>query len=95
MSLTNPRVWTTKEGITLEISKMATPLLLATIHMIERNRMNNLMSIMATENWTQEIVDFYCKFTEGYQELCDEAERRFLIRRGTQKEGLVKRGRKT
>ena len=75
----------------LEISKMATPHLLATIHMIERNRMNNLLSIAGTENLTQEIVDYYGQFPDEYTALCDEAERRFLIHRGTQKEGLIRR----
>jgi hypothetical protein len=84
-------IWNTREGHPIEIKKMATPHLLATIHMIERNRLNNLLSILGMDNnWNQEVVDYYAKFPEQYEVLCEEAERRLLIRRGTQKEGLVK-----
>lgn len=51
--------WTTREGVALEIDKMATPHLLATIHMIERKRMENLMSVAMAQNWTVEILDYY------------------------------------
>lgn len=94
MPLVDPKIWVTREGVKLEISKMATPHLLATIHMIERNRMNNLMSIMACENWTEETVNYYASWPDEYRALCDEAERRLLINRGTQKEGLIKSRRK-
>jgi hypothetical protein len=86
----NHKLWTTKEGVHLEISKMATPHLLATIHMIERNRMNNLLTIMTAENWTEEIINYYGKFPEAYKDLCEEAERRLLIHRGIQKEGIIR-----
>lgn len=85
--------WTTKDGEKLAISQMATPHLLATIHMIERNRMQNLMSIMGREDLIDETLGYYYQFPKEYEALCDEAERRLLILRGTAKssdKGLVK-----
>jgi hypothetical protein len=86
------KVWTTREGEKLDIHSMATPHLLATIHMIERKRMENLMAIAMTS--TVDTIEYYSKFPEQYEALCDEAEGRHLIRRGTQKPGLVRTRRK-
>ncbi len=91
---TKIKTWTTKEGIDLNINEMATSHLLATIHMIERNRMNNLLSLGMMDNLTQDTVDYYAQFPSSYKDLCDEAELRFLIHRGNQKEGLIKRNKK-
>jgi hypothetical protein len=83
--------WTTKEGVELEIEKMATPHLLSTIHMLERNRMNNLLSLVGTE-WTEETVEYYAQWSPEYFALVEEAQKRLLINRPSQKEGIVKHG---
>lgn len=86
-----PTKWRTREGVEIDIKSMATPHLLSAIYMIERNRLNNLLSVAMSDSFTQEILDYYGQFPDAYIALCDEAERRMLIHRGSQKDGLVKR----
>lgn len=84
--------WITKEGIEIEPRDMATPHLLSTIHMIERNRMQNLIHVGITQDLPDSVINYYAEWPNAYEELCDEAERRKLIQRGTAQKKL--RGRK-
>lgn len=86
--------WHTKEGQFIEISKMASSHLLSAIHMIERNRFQNLASVQAT-NGDDQMVEYYSKWPPAYAEMLEEAERRYLIGRVNHKtKGLVhQRGR--
>lgn len=75
--------WITKEGFEIEPQEMSTPHLLSTIHLIERNRMNNLVHLgMGVTKLSDSVLEFYAKWPEAYDSLLDEAERRRLIRRG-------------
>ena len=73
---------------------MATPHLLNTIHLIERSRMNNLVSLGMNDlaEVSEGVVSFYAAWPEAYDALLDEAERRQLIRRGDKTKKL--RGRR-
>jgi len=74
--------WRTKEGFEIAPKDMATPHLLSAIHMCERNRMNNLMSMAMTPGMDNEaVINYYAKWPEAYEALLDEAERRHLIGR--------------
>lgn len=78
--------WITKEGESIPISGMATHHLLNTIHMIERNRMQSLISIEQHGIFDGpidafEVLEYYAKWPNAYEDLLDEAERRHLIKR--------------
>lgn len=82
--------WVTKEGTHIPISVMPTSHLLNTIHMIERSRMQQLISIEVqvangyiklSPKEAQEVLNRYCAFPKAYSELLAEAEKRQLIRR--------------
>jgi hypothetical protein len=75
--------WKTKEGFEIAPKDMATQHLLSTIHMIERNRMTNLIGIglMDSADMDADIIDYYSTWPEAYEALLDEAERRHLIGR--------------
>jgi hypothetical protein len=86
--------WVTKEGFEIEPREMATPHLLNTIHLIERSRMSNLVSLGMNDlaEVSEGVVEFYARWPEAYDALLDEAERRQLIRRGDKTKKL--RGRR-
>ena len=87
----NKGFWVTKEGMIIAIRDMAIGHLLSTIHMIERNRMNNLIHIGLGGSVDEKAVEYYAKWPDEYFELVEEAQRRLLIARYNQVEGLVKR----
>ena len=93
MIMGNLKTWLTKEGIELPIDQMSTNHLLSTIHMIERNRMTNLVHLGLADNCDQTILNYYSRWPDSYEELLNEAERRHLIGRRirSKSEKLVKR----
>lgn len=78
-----PALWITKEGEKIEISKMASSHLLATIHYIERNRFTNAIEVATRGNvdLNDPILDYYMRWHPQYAELVAEAQRRGLINR--------------
>ena len=82
-------LWRTREGFELAPRDMSTSHLLAAIHMIERSRMQNLIHLGLHDDMSNDaLVDYYSKWPEAYDALCSEAERRYLIRRGTPQKKL-------
>jgi len=77
----NDKTWTTKEGAILKITEMATPHLLSALHMIERNRMNNILSLVPRIEIDVETFDYYSQWPDGYFDLLDECVRRGLVGR--------------
>lgn len=79
--------WVTREGVRIPIQSMATSHLLNTIHFIERNRMQQIISIEQnlTDNLTREdaieMLNYYTAWPEGYKALLKEAQKRKLIER--------------
>ena len=81
MSKLAKATWTTKEGVVLRIEEMATPHLLATIHLIERTRMNNIMAIAFVDSVTAKGREYYTRWPDEYSALIAEAVRREVIKR--------------
>ena len=81
MSNLTKETWTTKDGIELNVREMSTPHLLATIHLIEKTRMNNILAIAFVESVTNAGKEYYSRWPESYPALIAEAERRKLIQR--------------
>lgn len=85
--------WTTREGAVLPIRQMTTRHLLATIHFIERKRMENLLDLGmineavivtdGSDGVDEDVIAYYAAWPESYGALLDEAERRHLIGRGS------------
>jgi|PlaIllAssembly_1097288.scaffolds.fasta_scaffold2694009_2 hypothetical protein len=78
--------WVSKDMKPIPIKFMATSHLLNTIHMIERSRMQQLMSIEThgggiSPEEAKRVLDYYCAWPKGYSDLLAEAEKRQLIRR--------------
>ena len=82
--------WMTKEGTRVPISIMPTSHLLNAIHLIERSRMQQLVSIevniangltVISRKEAIELLDFYTAYPPEYPDLLAEAEKRQLIKR--------------
>lgn len=73
--------WQDKNGIKISINKMTSSHLLNTIHMIERKRYEEILSLVIREEANAETMGYYAQFPDAYHALCDEAERRKLIQR--------------
>lgn len=78
--------WITKDNKPIPVQYMATSHLLNSIHMIERSRMQQLISIEAngggiSPEEAKRVLDYYCAWPRGYSDLLAEAEKRQLIRR--------------
>lgn len=82
--------WITKEGTIIPINVMPTSHLLNAIHLIERSRMQQIISIeqnisvndlTASREEVLGMLDYYTKWPEGYENLLTEAEKRKLIKR--------------
>lgn len=82
--------WVTREGTRIPIPAMATSHLLNAIHMIERSRVQQLISL--DENMSieitgltpaekLEILNYYAQWPDGYEDLLAEAEKRQIIKR--------------
>jgi hypothetical protein len=82
-------IWVTREGQQLEIKKMASSHLLATIHFIERKRFTEAVDCAMRESGGSDLVKYYLQWPYQYDSLVAEAQRRRLIYRGV--EGTVKR----
>jgi hypothetical protein len=78
--------WITKDGTSISIKAMATTHLMNVIHLIERSRMQQLISIeqnaqdIPTEDALR-MLDYYTAWPDKYGDLLAEAEKRKLIRR--------------
>lgn len=71
--------WTTREGQPIKIERMGSSHLLATIHMIERNRLMN-----AAEKYGEGDIDlasYYMQWPPQYEKMIKEAKKRNLIHR--------------
>jgi hypothetical protein len=89
MPTTSKDVWTTREGQEIEIRNMASSHLLATIHLIERNRFTNAVDAamrepqnMNEQVWEDHTLQYYLQWPVQYESLVAEAQRRGLIHRG-------------
>lgn len=73
-------VWITKEGEEIPIHTMTTTHLLNSIHMVERNRMNQLIETHGMGE-LQANLEYYSQWPESYHDLIKEAKKRKLIGR--------------
>lgn len=83
MTVLTRDTWTTRDGQSIKIERMASSHLLHTIHMIERNRLMN-----AAEKYGEGDIDlasYYMQWPPQYEEMIKEAQKRNLIARS----GLV------
>jgi hypothetical protein len=88
----SPDVWITREGQEMEITKMPSSHLLATIHLIERRRFESCFEVYQdslNNGVTPGMLDYYSKWPIQYETLIKEAQRRNLIFRNLP--GLIKR----
>lgn len=85
-------VWITKEGVQIEIERMASAHLLATIHLIERSRFTRAHDYAFNSNFEvhadDTILAHYMEWPLQYDTLIAEAQRRGLLNRGV--EGIEK-----
>ena len=80
-------IWITREGQQIEIGKMASSHLLATIHFIERSRFMNAAEVYSESQLGDErlnAVNYYLQWPIQYETLVMEAQRRGLIFRSTE-----------
>ena len=92
---TSKKYWITKTGEAILISAMPTSHLLNTIHLIERARMQQLISLeqhglsdgyasndeLRAAPELVDMLEYYTRWPEEYSDLLKEAEKRKLIRR--------------
>lgn len=82
MPIISTNVWTTKEGQQIEINRMPSSHLLATIHFIERRRFEACFEVYqeTVNNGNIEgMLEYYSQWPIQYETLIAEAQRRGLI----------------
>lgn len=85
MPVISKDVWITREGQQIEINKMASSHLLATIHFIENRRFMNAAEVYSERQLGEgrlAAVNYYLTWPIQYETMILEAQRRHLIYRG-------------
>jgi len=77
--------WLTQDGRIVPIQHMASSHLLNTIHMIERNRFQQMVE-SAMNGSSPEIISVYAEWNFAYEEMVLEARKRNLIWNDRKKE---------
>ena len=75
-------IWIDRNGKGIPISGMSSNHLLSAIHMVERNRFNDIVEMQQNKiNVDERNFEYYTNFSEIYQALIKEAKKRKLIGR--------------
>lgn len=84
MPLIAKDIWTTREGVQVEIKRMPSSHLLSTIHFIERRRYDACFEVYqetVNNGPVEGMLEYYSQFPVQYETLIVEAQRRGLIAR--------------